>query len=410
VLTLIARPMLPMIAHNESWTRDESLFDEGPPKNYTSLVAFDVIGPSFFPTHPFSEWGPARLMSNFSNTSVNFTVSYFEFNCPSSPVYMPSVDGSWSSLLGTNSLQLNNSMLQRQADIGSGFFLDLNTGFNPQSFGQDMVFGSFYNSQVTLWSCLLYVTTRDISFTCSQLAEEPDTEAYLRCEVYHMGIASVSTSTPFSNSSLAANIFEHWPQVDPASLGMSSLTEQFLAQGANFTPSLVDLSKLDNYTFASRLTTIFNTYIQTPQSNGPEDPLPSDNLNSSNVLLDTFHNPLPFPPFVLVSCNWVWFGILSFASTFLIICASLSIWLSHSLSTPDLMGYVSTMVQHNPHISDTGNGPRSDNTLNGLERAKLLKRVRVQIRDVRSDGESGQFALTSDVKSLPKTGKGRKYF
>jgi hypothetical protein len=301
-------------------------------------------------------------------------------------------------------------MLQRQADIGSGFFLDFNTGFNPQSFGQDMVFGSFYNSQVTLWSCLLYVTTRDISFTCSQLAEEPDTEAYLRCEVYHMGIASVSTSTPFSNSSLASNIFEHWPQVDPASLGMSSLTEQFLAQGANFTPSLVDLSKLDNYTFASRLTTIFNTYIQTPQSNSPGDPLPSDNLNSSNVLLDTFHNPLPFPPFVLVSCNWVWFGILSFASTFLVICASLSIWLSHSLSTPDLMGYVSTMVQHNPHISDTGNGPRLDNTLNGLERAKLLKRVRVQIRDVRSDGEGGQFALTSDVKNLPKTGKGRKYF
>ncbi|KAE9380087.1 hypothetical protein N431DRAFT_459056 [Stipitochalara longipes BDJ] len=404
-------PMLPMIAHNESWIRGDDLGpnEDTEPQNHTSLVGFDVIGPVFFPTPTFSNQSyiTGEQIINFKYTYVNFTVNYFEFNCPS--VFIESTDGSWLSILGPNSLQINSSMLLQQATSGSGFFISMNSTLDPYSSDPNIVFGSFYNSQVTLWSCLLYVSTREVTILCDDDSGHIEGNP-ISCEaVDRMGIASVSPITPFSNSTLASNVFGQWPLVDPASFGTSSLTEQYLARGSNFTASLVDLSKLDNQTFSARLTTIFNTYVQTRQPNT----IDSDFYLSSDPgtwIKGTSHDALSFMPFVLVSCNWIWFGILTLASTFLIVCASLSIWLIHRLSTPDLMGYVSTMVLHNPHIPDTEMTSGSNSTLDGLERAKMFKRVRVQIRDVRSDGEIGQFALTSDIKNLPRTEKGRKYF
>lgn len=70
------------------------------------------------------------------------------------------------------------------------------------------------------------------------------------------------------------------------------------------------------------------------------------------------------------------------------------------------MGYVSTLIQDHLDMPDTGKTSIPSGSLDGLDRAKLLKRVRVQIRDVGSDEETGQFALTRDIKILPNSLKG----
>lgn len=410
-LTLTVSPMLPMIGHNESYTYVESdnIFAEQR-QNHTSLVGLDVIGPQILPTPEFSDqiWLTGGAFITFDTTTVNFTVSYFEFECPS--VLEESTNGSWISLLGPDSLHANSSMLLKQADWGTGFFFDINSTSNSQAAGQNVVFGSFQNSQVTMWSCVLSMITRDVSLSCSETGEIYNSPIY--CDLETMGTASVSTTTPFGNFSLATNIFGNWPLVDPASFGISSLTEQYLAQGPNFTASLVDLSKMDNSTFSGRLTTIFNTYIQTIQPSSQDAGFIALSIfNHSFVdtwLRDKYHEPLAFKPFALVTCNWIWFTLLTVASILLIFCASISAWFSHRLSTPDLMGYVSTMVLHNPYISDIGTLP-SNSTLGGLERAKLLRTVKVQIRDVYYQEEIGKFALTNDIQSRSSISKGRKY-
>lgn len=79
-----------------------------------------------------------------------------------------------------------------------------------------------------------------------------------------MEIPSLSTTTPFDNYNIAANVFSQLPIVGSSSPGTSSPAEQYLALGPDFqvTPSLVDLSDLDNVSFATRLTTVFNTYFK----------------------------------------------------------------------------------------------------------------------------------------------------
>jgi len=74
------------------------------------------------------------------------------------------------------------------------------------------------------------------------------------------------------------------------------------------------------------------------------------------------------------------------------------------------MSYVWTMVQNIPHIPDRATISRADQSLNELDRARLVKKLQAHIRDVGSDGKMGQFALTRDLQVILKTKKSRKYF
>jgi hypothetical protein len=208
--------------------------------------------------------------------------------------------------------------------------------------------------------------------------------------------------------------------MDAATLGVSSITEQYLAEGLNSyhnspIASLVDFSLLDNTTFATRLTTIFNTYIQTLQ-NCPGSNLDYGQYNTTiwaktnNCLLnDTSSTPLQFLPFVLVTCNWIFFTILALTSTLLLFCCCLNIWLIRSLSTPDIMGYVSSLAIQNPYVSIHGDPSSANTALDGLSRTKLLRDMKVQIRDVQEEEQFGKFALTSDVRQRQPTGRDRKF-
>jgi hypothetical protein len=154
-----------------------------------------------------------------------------------------------------------------------------------------------------------------------------------------MGAATLSSGTPFSNYTIAADLLGQWPVVDAAAPGSSSFTERFLAQGYNASPEpmLVDLSQLDNVTFASRLTTIFNTWIQIAQTSGP--------------MLATSATPVSVISFEITACNWFFFTVFTLTSIFLILCCCFRIWLRYQISTPDILGYVSSSTIENHYVS-----------------------------------------------------------
>jgi hypothetical protein len=344
---------------------------------------------------------------------LNFTISHFEFSCPSVSQY--STNDSWISFLGPDFIYANSSALLKQAQFGSGLFLDTKytvSSQNDPAGAQFITFGSFYNSRITLWTCFTSTIMRNITVFHQ--------DYHAGYSVYRTGgldflesmnPATTMTTTPFTNYSVAASLFGQWSLMDVASSGISSITEQYLAQGLGaytntLNASLVDLSDLDNKTFASRLTTIFNTYVQTRQDcsyYGWAD------WNDICILNATSSTPLQLQPFPLVTCNWVFFTILTVTSTLLFICSCLSIWLSHRLSTPDIMGYVSSLTIENPDIPVTGKASGLSSALDGFDRARLLRHVKVQIRDVQQGDEIGTFALTSEIRKWQRTGKDRKF-
>ncbi|KAE9376443.1 hypothetical protein N431DRAFT_501317 [Stipitochalara longipes BDJ] len=151
--------------------------------------------------------------------------------------------------------------------------------------------------------------------------------------------------------------------------------------------TLVDLSTVGNITFATRLTTAFNTYIQVDQicnifKEADNASRATDRPCWLNVTSST---PLRMLPFAVVSCNWVFFTIITLASMILLVCACLNIWLNH--------GKFATI----------------NSALGRLERSGLLKHVKVQIRDVQQGEGVGRFALTSDIQEQRKVKKVREY-
>jgi hypothetical protein len=310
-------------------------------------------------------------------------------------------------VLGPDFIYANFSQLLQKGMYGSGFFVDTNDTFDSDIEGpQNFLFGSFYGSKVTLWSCLLYSNTRNVNLTCSDSEQLPSVPFI--CEATSVGVATLSDVTPFNDYTLAANLYRQWPEVDSPSAGVSSLTERYIANGSNWQnnsywptqPSLVDLSVLDNVTFANRLTTVFNTYTQITQL----DPFTNNQLQYSASA-----TRLLWLPFGVVACNWVYFTILTLASIILLICSTWSVLLRCRISTPDIFGYLSSSMIENPYVPISGVQLGSGSTLGGLQRSKLLRKMKLQLRDIQENEEFGKLALTNQVRKVSWRRKDRKF-
>ncbi|KAL2072546.1 hypothetical protein VTL71DRAFT_11889 [Oculimacula yallundae] len=388
-----------------------------PPAGYTSLRGLHIRGhmPDSAAPDPTNSHYSKTLSEYYDVESVQyladmiFPVKQFEFHCPS--MTQAQVNGTWMSSLGMNSTR---ARAERGAN-SSGFFVDTHANSDP-SFGsaQEFLFGSFLNAKVTLWKCYLKIATRNVSVGCWDYTSSD----LANCEkVHNASIPSYSAITPFKDFDVTSKFLTQWPLIDAASPGSSSLTEQFIALGYNMTaysflePLEVDLSKLDNVTFARRFTTIFNTYVQATQLK-----IDRDNPRASKLMLSlsgsTKSNsatPLYVKPFRVIACNWLFFTILLVLSLFLICCCGLNIWLLMRISTPDILGYVSTSTIENPYVLIPHTIPGAGSSMDGLERARLLKNMKVQIRDVQPEQEVGKYALTNVIQKQAKIDTRRSY-
>ena len=103
----------------------------------------------------------------------------------------------------------------------------------------------------------------------------------------------------------------------------------------------------------------------------------------------------------------VFVSLTLITSTVLLICGFLGLYFRYSAIAPDIIGYVSTMTRDNPHFSlPTGHG-----MLDGIERARLLRDVRVQIAEVADmkDGDIGHVALRNVDREDVEEGRLRKW-
>jgi hypothetical protein len=102
------------------------------------------------------------------------------------------------------------------------------------------------------------------------------------------------------------------------------------------------------------------------------------------------------------------------ATGLLQICALTGIFLRAMTRAPDILGYVSSLTRDNPHIPLSAGAEGSGTTLSGLDRARLLRDMRVQIADVEGDKDVERIALVGVGVDLDRVGpkrlrKGRRY-
>ncbi|KAH7371443.1 hypothetical protein BKA66DRAFT_551697 [Pyrenochaeta sp. MPI-SDFR-AT-0127] len=86
-----------------------------------------------------------------------------------------------------------------------------------------------------------------------------------------------------------------------------------------------------------------------------------------------------------------WILALVLCSSVLLLLGLASFALSLVTTAPDIFDYVSSFTRDNPYI----NAPEGGSTLNGPDRARLLKKLKVQLGDVEAENHVGYIALRS---------------
>ncbi|KAJ0424726.1 hypothetical protein BJY00DRAFT_309143 [Aspergillus carlsbadensis] len=176
---------------------------------------------------------------------------------------------------------------------------------------------------------------------------------------------------------------------------------------------------IDLQVFSNRLTTAVNTYWQTS--------LAPYTITSAAISdpVNTTDPPGLYPGFNATSgttsrgvavyhIHTSWVTVFLIATAILQICALTGIFLRSVTRAPDILGHVSSLTRGNPHVPLPAGVGDSGSTLSGLDRAKLLRDMRVQIADVEGEKDVGRVAFVRVGLGVEKAGakrlrKGRQY-
>lgn len=147
----------------------------------------------------------------------------------------------------------------------------------------------------------------------------------------------------------------------------------------------------------SWLTGAINTYyaLYLNQATADFDPtsISGDNqvlkdalTESGNWTVSQMHGAEYLPAY-RISVPWI---VVDFISCMILVKAAIiSALLRRQTLAPDIFGYVSSITRENPHIPESENG----STLSGLERARMMKKVKIRIADVSQGEEIGRIGV-----------------
>ena len=253
----------------------------------------------------------------------------------------------------------------------------------------------------------------DDAFTANCTLTRSSVESNITCDHGSCSVTQIRRSkydqrppgyTPLYNGIGAVGLQTYWPRSGGGGQhsGSSTATEYFLAD-----PTMkslltakdnigISLKGLSADVFSERLSLLLNTYWQcsivpwyqtgnfpSNASSLNDDPFiyGQQTFNTTTTTVTTFTD--------IYICNKIWAAILFVASSILLLCGLCGAIVKHMSHGPKILGYVSTMTRDNPYVDL----PPGGCTLDGLERARLLKEVRVQLQDVVAEGEVGHIAL-----------------
>jgi hypothetical protein len=140
---------------------------------------------------------------------------------------------------------------------------------------------------------------------------------------------------------------------------------------------------------------------------------------TKNHLVDVLHGIVSDPSFIVVHMkgapyqpqyrlDWIWMTLDYIGCVVLLVAASTAVWLRKHTLAPDIFGYVSSLTRDNHMI----NLPEGGSTLNGIDRARMLKGVKVKIADIGGNDGLGRVGLAmknSSQENVAELRKGKQY-
>ncbi|KAL6412438.1 hypothetical protein AUP68_03641 [Ilyonectria robusta] len=266
-----------------------------------------------------------------------------------------------------------------------------------------------------LFNCSMETVVLDTNIQCMPNPNSLSTNCSAQSQRYVERDASANPllGNSLKSQSALGNFLATWPSADRSSTVGVSPTDNFLA--GDLYPyvgqSLRNWTGIDTSDFSRRLTTAFNTlWLATLDPLGhsntsfAEVPAKSEMTPVKITTSQVFMSPTNADKAVtnpVYRANRIWIGIVLFTTLVLEILAILGLVLRCFIHGPDVLGFASSITRDNPYIPL----PPGGSGLDGPERARILRNMKVQLADVRPEEADGYIAF----KAVSPTGRSQQH-
>jgi len=222
-----------------------------------------------------------------------------------------------------------------------------------------------------------------------------------------------SIRTPFDDYDFAVSFFEGLL----LSSGVPSVNITTVTEGSVVPDDLDTENTPSGPSFTILLTQLINTYFTASRDSANS----IIDFTSSSVFFEQIQSlvygktPDPNSPWLVLrmkgaaynpqyalSIPWIVIDFIS--SQILFLAAIAALWLRKHTLAPDIFSYVSSLTRDNPNLSL----PDGGTTLSGIERARLMKNVKIKIADVVPLDPVGRVGLTYAHSGSQQDGRLRK--
>jgi len=374
---------------------------------YSSLIGNPVAGI------------PSSGLSQFQHVS-----SYFHLNCSEPVLLNPSAEIHWSipdvpglcepnqKFLSFGSTRVLNGSIQGTFSIGSLQDNLYNASFVSNNWPmtrRQILFQSVSYYGVTVSNCSVSYPTVESNISCSGR----------NCSVTHIRAVNDSTSpilSPLEDCITAKNFYKQFAALGSPyhtiffNYSLPSETEKYLMLGQSplsigisvqtgaYIDSVATLTNMSNLTaglMSERFSRLVNTYWMA--SMVPE-------YIAGGVSTFNYSDPtmLKMHPAIFTDATWgtalnvyvcnnLWLLMLAVSALVLLGVSGLGVRFKFKSIAPDVFGRVSSLTRDNPYMRI----PEGGSSLDGFERAILLKDVIVKLGDVQPEERVGHLALAS---------------
>jgi hypothetical protein len=316
------------------------------------------------------------------------------------------------SLRGTNSSKLFNGFPEARFFTGSfdSYMIDSNYLYTPTDDPKpryNLIYasqGAQMTPEIAAYNCTVGVFHVETEVVCGR-------ECHVkRQRPSQRAIWSPSGWPWASRSRVPETNLLHW--LSTATAGRSAVVSpiDFYVNGYDqpFVSEILDITyrNVSGLALAKRLQSLLNTGWQIGYQSSAIARQPSSNITALAISTnfsksDTEAGGIGYPTSAtnatmvkradVFVTNMIWVSVTISLSLILLLCAFVSMVFKYGTNAPDILGYVSSMTRDNPNFEQVPEGDRMD----GLQRARALRHLRVQIVDVRPWDEDGHVMLRS---------------
>lgn len=369
---------------------------------------------------PYSSMTGLLISGLKENMKTNFNVesSYFNLTCTEPVFFYPGQDevlGGFATWVGTLANRGNDSsrLLSFDSIPWTSYMIDSNYQISTRAEPRYNIIyasrGTSSRDEIAAYNCTVGLYHVESAVTCVNDCRvtkiRPSHHANWSDSGWPWPDISGGQPLILFNWLETLNIDGEWGEIGPLDYYVRGYNDPYFfpaGSSADYGISYRNVSELD---FAKRLQSLINTGwhigLQGPAigktaeknktalvlSTGPEYTFLSNKGGVGYPVSAT--NATTIEEHDIFASNMIWISFTVIVSLILLACGITSMVFKYRTRSPDILGFVSSMTRDNPNFEQIPHGDQLD----GLERARVLRHMKVQIVDAKPWDSDGSVSL-----------------